>query len=115
MNFDFDNAVSTTWTPPVKEEFLKLLPINKSVYNSAAGKWTCEIVASPDSRADDHACYTIKFEPEDRMRQPRNLKLWVSLARLGSDSDWRYKKAISKAILNWLSTNQSFGEIELRA
>ena len=109
----------SAWTPavdsPSKQKFLALLPINGSVYSASTGKWKCEITTYPSSDVDDRACYSLKFEPEDRIRQARNLKLWVSVTSLENDPDWRYKKAISGAILKWLGSNQSYGEIGLVA
>jgi hypothetical protein len=103
------------WVPPAdsaaKTKFFELLPINGTSYNSSTGKWKCEIVSHPDSGDVDRACYGLKFEPENRARGERHLKLWVSVPALERDSDWRYRTAIFGAISQWLSGNQVSGEI----
>jgi hypothetical protein len=108
------------WTRTVKDSSWKqkgfeLLPINGSVYNSSTGKWKCEISPHISSDNKGQACYNLKFEHEDHLRAPRNLTLRVSTSRLENDSEWRYKKAISDAILKWLDSNQNTGDIWLPA
>ena len=103
------------WTPPIdsasKSKYFELLPINGQMYRSSAGKWKCEIVTHPMSDGNDRVNYSLKFEPEDRARATRYLRVWVSLSRLEHDTDWAYKKAIFEAILKWLGSNQISGEI----
>jgi len=94
-----------------KNKYLQLLPINGQVFNSSAGEWKCEITSAPSPGATDRACYQLKFEPADRIRGPKQLALWVSVAGLHHDSDWRYKKAIFRIISDWLGSGQSSGEV----
>ena len=105
------------WTAPVnagpKQEFLQLLPLNGVVFNPPTGRWTCKIVAAPDDKSSDSALYHLEFQPQDHSMPSRGLKLRVSLAALGTDADWKYKKAISNIILKWLVTNQASGETTL--
>ncbi len=65
----------------------------------------------PASDANDRARYRLKFEPEDKARQPRYLNLLVSVTGLKRDSDWLYKRAISEVISKWLNTNETSGEL----
>ena len=97
-----------------KNKYFALLPIHGVVYQSGTGKWKCEIVGHPSSGGNDLACYRLKFESQDYARDPRYLSLWVSLETLEKDLDWRYKSAVSKAISEWLASNQSSSEIVLR-
>jgi len=94
-----------------RNDYVALLPINGHVYHSSTGKWNCEIVSVPASDANDRARYRLKFEPEDKARQPRYLNLLVSVTGLKRDSDWLYKRAISEVISKWLNTNETSGEL----
>jgi hypothetical protein len=94
-----------------KNTYLQLLPINGQLFNSSAGGWTCEITGTPSPVATDRACYQLRFEPTDRIRTPKHLKLWVSVAGLHHDPDWMYKKAIFRVISDWLGSGNSPGEI----
>jgi hypothetical protein len=106
-------APSTVINSTPNQRFLELLPINGSVFDPPTGKWTCEIVAAPETNANDHASYMLKFEPQDHTRPSRSLRLWVSVASLENDPDWRYKRSISGVIMKWLGGGQSAGEISL--
>lgn len=114
-------AGSFTGLPPIKTvspeeeaaktKYFQLLPINGQVFNSSTGKWKCEITSAPMPTGTDRACYRLKFEPEDRIRNPRHLNLWVSAAGLHHDPDWKYKTAIFRIISDWLDSGNSSGEI----
>jgi len=97
--------------PVSQSKYLTLLPINGAIYQSSTGKWKCEIVSYPDSEHDGRVRYKLKFAPEGRVGPSRNLRLWVSVARLQRDSDWRHKTFISGAIVKWLGSNDGDGEI----
>lgn len=94
-----------------KSKYSQLLPINGQVFNSSIGKWRCEIVGYPVSSGNDRACYRLKFESEGIIKTPRHLSLWVSVAALERDLDWQYKRAISRIISDWLSSNQTSAEV----
>jgi len=117
INFGWGAEDYVPWTPPVdspaKTKFFALLPINGLSYNSSTGRWKCEIASHPESVAEVHACYGLKFEPENRARGERHLKVWVSVLALEHDTGWEYKTAISRAITRWLDGNQVSGEISL--
>lgn len=95
-----------------KKDYYALLPMNGHVYSCPTGKWKCEIVGMPAQDLDDRVCYTLKFEPEDRGRPSRSLRLWVSVAELERDSEWRYKTAISRVIVKWLASRQESGVVD---
>jgi PIN domain-containing protein len=97
--------------PKLKNKYFSLLPVNGHVYESSTGTWKCEIASAPNSTAEEHVCYQLQFEPNDRAKGLRYLKLWVSVSALEHDSDWRYKNAISRVILKFLSVNQTSAEI----
>jgi hypothetical protein len=116
INFKWNVDAHDSFVPvPVdfesKNKYFALLPINGNVYRSQTGKWKCEIIGHPRSSENDRACYRLKFEAEDRSRDPRFLKLCISASGLQSDLDWRYRTAISRIISEWLDRNQTSGEI----
>jgi PIN like domain len=104
-------------TPPkveaVKTEYLQLLPINGCVFNSLTGKWKVEITRVEESPTGDRACYFVKFDRGVAGWGTRELRLHVAPGALRTDEDWRYKSAIRDAILEWLGSGQSNGEITL--
>ncbi len=102
-------AEPTTLSVGASKDYYSLLPINGYLYNSPTGKWNCEIVGVPTGFGEDRICYDLKFEPLDRTRQSRTLKLWVSSSKLEHDIDWGYKGAISKMISSWLASNEDAG------
>jgi hypothetical protein len=95
-----------------KKDYYELLPINGHFYSSSTGKWKCEMVSLPEQDVDDRVCYNLKFEPEDRLRQSRSLRLWVSTSELERDSEWRYTTAVSRVIVRWLSSKQESGAVD---
>jgi len=108
------SAVPTQTEPDDSEarnKYFALLPINGHVFRSATGKWKCEIVSYTESGANNRVRYRLKFELEGIIKTPRHLSLWVSIAGLERDPEWRYKKAISGIILDWLDSNQTSGEV----
>jgi hypothetical protein len=121
FSFGIPSGYSTTQPaftaaePPgnvAKKDYYALLPINGHFYSSSTGKWKCEMVSVPSQDVDDRVCYNLKFEPEDRLRQSRSLRLWVSVAELERDSEWRYKTAISRVIVTWLASKLESGVVD---
>jgi len=94
-----------------KNKYLMLLPINGQLFNSSVGGWTCAITQTPPPVTIDQACYQLRFDPADGIRKPKHLALWVSIAGLHHDPDWKYKKEIFRVISDWLGSGNSPGEI----
>lgn len=95
-----------------KNKLFQLLPFNGVAFSSASGKWNCEIESTPPIGSSDRACYKLQFQRTDWRYKTRPLTLWVSLSRLKNDTDWIYKKAISRSIVGWLDSPVFLGEID---
>jgi PIN like domain len=97
------------WASPehdaTRSKYLWLLPFNGQTFGSARGKWQCEVVDATSSVPDGRIIYRLKFEPQDRTKQVRNLTLSLSYLRLERDLDWAYKRAIVGHISEWLGNS----------
>ena len=95
-----------------KSRYFQLLPVNGQIFNSSTGKWKCEIDGTPQLAEIDRLTFRLRFQHEDRSRETRRLNLWVSNLGLRNDSDWKYKNAIARVIVEWLDGGNISGEIK---
>jgi len=94
-----------------KNRYLRLLPIHGHVFKGFGSNWKCEVTGLPKPTGTDRLCYRLTFRPQDGIRSPRNLKLWVSEVGLYQDSAWRYKADIFRLISDWLGSYTNSDEL----
>jgi hypothetical protein len=103
------NAVNLGWQD-IHPQLLFHLPLNRYVFPTANGNWTCEILTYPSAFFGEHA-YELKFQLQGQPQTVKVLRLLISADGLQNSLGGQYEKLILAEITKWLAGDERSGQI----